>query len=58
MEALLLIAILAGVYAGLYVLNHKTPIPKGCEDLTVSCGGCRLTSCERHPTHLMEGSKI
>jgi hypothetical protein len=31
-----------------YKLNKKTPVPKGCEDLTSDCDGCAISSCTLH----------
>ncbi len=42
-----------------YYLNHKTPVPKGCENLKADCEGCKITSCENHPIYdLSKGEKI
>ncbi len=49
--ALLFLAVMGGMYAALYWLNHKTPVPEGCENLKAECDGCRVTSCENHPVH-------
>lgn len=51
LSAFLFFAALGGLYAGLYYLNHKTPVPKGCENLKVDCEGCKISSCENHPVH-------
>lgn len=51
MSAVLYFAGLAGIYALLYYLNHKTPVPKGCEDIKVECNGCNDTSCMNNPVH-------
>lgn len=56
MEALAFVAALGTFYAGVYFLNHKTPVPKGCEDLTESCHGCAITSCALSPAQREEGS--
>lgn len=42
---------LAAMYAAVYYLNHKTPVPEGCEDLKAECDGCKISSCGNHPTH-------
>ena len=49
--AIVLFAVMGGFYALLYYLNHKTPVPKGCEDAKAQCAGCRVTSCGNHPSH-------
>lgn len=57
--AALFIAVMGGAYAGLYYLNHKTPVPKGCEDLSSECQGCSINSCEKHPNQqYKEGEQI
>ena len=35
--AVLFFALLGGIYAASYYLNHKTPKPPGCEDLKPQC---------------------
>ncbi len=50
-SAILYAMVIASVYAVFYYLNHKTPVPKGCEHLKVDCEGCKIASCEMHPTH-------
>lgn len=58
--AILYIAAFGAIYALLYVLNHRTKVPEGCEDIQSSCKGCGITSCSNHPTHYAneEGSEI
>lgn len=51
MKALLLLAGLGALYGCLYYFNHKTPVPKGCEDLKAGCQGCKDFSCGNHPSH-------
>jgi len=51
LAALLFLAVMGGLYALLYYLNHRTPVPEGCENLKAECDGCRITSCENHPVH-------
>ncbi len=48
---LLFIAGLGAFYALCYYLNHKTPVPEGCEDLKQHCQGCKDFSCGNHPSH-------
>lgn len=45
----LYLAIGGGIYAFVYHLNHKTPLPKGCENIKADCKGCHDTSCCNHP---------
>lgn len=49
--AVLLFAAMAAVYALLYYLNHKTPVPEGCEDLKAQCSGCHDISCQNNPRY-------
>ena len=49
--AVLLLAGLGAFYALGYVLNHRTPVPKGCEDLKAECEGCHDFSCGNHPSY-------
>jgi hypothetical protein len=47
--AILLIAGLCAVFFISYVLNKKTPVPKGCENLLKDeemCKNCSNTSCK------------
>ncbi|MCF0115328.1 MAG: hypothetical protein HUJ56_08250 [Erysipelotrichaceae bacterium] len=53
--AILFAVVLGAIYALGYYLNHKTPVPEGCEDLKSECSGCRITSCEMHPAHDIKG---
>ncbi len=43
--------IIAGIYAIFYYFNHKTPLPKGCENLNAECDGCKINLCELHPNN-------
>lgn len=49
--AVVFFAVLAGIYCIGYYLNHKTPKPKGCENLKAECDGCKITSCMNNPIH-------
>ena len=48
MMAILWIVILVFVYITLYVLNHRTPEPEGCEEIQASegCRGCGVVDCK------------
>ncbi|MBR5207813.1 MAG: hypothetical protein IKV65_04865 [Erysipelotrichaceae bacterium] len=48
---------MGGLYAALYYLNHRTPVPKGCENLKEECSGCSISSCANHPSQskIIEG---
>lgn len=45
------LGVLGAVYALFYYLNHKTPLPKGCEHIKAECDGCHDVACCNHPTH-------
>lgn len=49
-KAIILFVILSSIVALGYILNKKTPVPEGCEDLKENCEGCRITSCINHPS--------
>ena len=55
--AILWMGLLIFVYIGLYLANKRTPKPKGCENLTADCDGCRLVDCTHHPAHHKEESE-
>ncbi|MBN2504622.1 MAG: hypothetical protein JXB20_04690 [Bacilli bacterium] len=42
-----LIVLVIGIYVITYVINEKTDVPEGCEDLTdfSACHGCTNSSC-------------
>lgn len=47
--AIILIVGLLAIFFISYVLNKKTPVPKGCEKLLYNeemCGNCSNTSCK------------
>lgn len=54
MAAVLFFAALAAIYALLYYLNHKTPLPEGCENIKAECEGCHDSSCSNHPSQTVE----
>lgn len=41
---------LVGTFIVTYLLNKKTPKPKGCETITTNCKGCKMISCGHHPS--------
>ena len=51
LAAILILAGLAALYGVAYYLNHKTPVPEGCENLKQSCQGCKDFSCGNNPAH-------
>lgn len=55
--AILWMGLLVFIYIGLYLMNKKTPKPKGCENLTADCDGCQLIDCTHNPVHHKEESK-
>lgn len=47
--AIIIIVLLVAVFIVSYVLNKRTPIPEGCEDLKISdefCLNCSNTDCK------------
>lgn len=51
LPAILILVGMVVVYGIAYYFNHKTPVPKGCENLKQSCQGCKDFSCGNHPDH-------
>ncbi len=52
--AIAIILILIILFLVSYVLNKKTPVPKGCENIKVSeenCSGCNNTLCKYYPNN-------
>lgn len=55
--AISVVAALIFIYLLLYILNKKTPVPKGCEDikdLESKCSSCTNDSCafrKKEETH-------
>ena len=45
------IVTLAAIYASLYYFNHKTPAPKGLENLKANCDSCKISNCGNNPVH-------
>ncbi len=46
--AILIVVFLIVSYILLYLLNHRTPIPKECEDIVIStsnCSSCKNSGC-------------
>ena len=43
--AIFLVVALIGVFILSYVANHRTPKPKGCENLKPECGSCPVAHC-------------
>lgn len=41
---------LVGMFIITYLLNKKTPKPKGCEFISPGCKGCKMISCGHHPS--------
>ena len=57
MAAVIWMALLVFVYIGVYLMNKKTPKPKGCENLTAHCEGCGQFDCTHNPVHHEEDKK-
>lgn len=49
--AIAFFAALIFIYIWLYLMNKKTPLPEGCEDLKADCEGCHDFGCTNHPAH-------
>jgi len=49
--AIIYIVSLAALYSILYYFNHKTPVPRGMENLKASCDGCKISDCGNNPIH-------
>lgn len=49
--AILFFALLVTIYIVLYLMNKKTPLPEGCEDLKADCEGCKDYACTNNPAH-------
>ena len=40
-----IIGLLIAMFITCFLLNRKTPKPKGCEDLEAECETCPITTC-------------
>ena len=49
--AILFFALLLTIYIVLYLMNKKTPLPEGCENLKADCEGCKDYACTNNPAH-------
>ena len=49
--AILFFALLVTIYIVLYLMNKKTPLPEGCENLKADCEGCEDYACTNNPAH-------
>ena len=49
--AILFFALLVTIYIVLYLMNKKTPLPEGCENLKADCEGCKDYACKNNPAH-------
>lgn len=49
--AILFFALLVTIYIALYLMNNKTPLPEGCENLKADCEGCKDYACTNNPAH-------
>lgn len=48
---ILFFALLVTIYIVLYLMNKKTPLPEGCENLKADCEGCKDYACTNNPAH-------
>ena len=49
--AIALIALIAIIFVTSFIINRKTPLPKGCEDLKIEeskCLACNNSDCKIH----------
>lgn len=51
-----LVIVLIAVFFITYVLNKRTPVPKGCENIKISEEGCM--SCLNTECHIKQGLDI
>lgn len=49
--AILFFALLVTIYIVLYLMNKKTSLPEGCENLKADCEGCKDYACTNNPAH-------
>lgn len=56
-SAAIWLAIMVFIYITGYLLNKKTPKPKGCENLTADCEGCQAFDCSHNPAHHKEDAR-
>ena len=43
-----ILVVLISIFIIVFLLNRKTPKPKGCEKLDAECDACKVTTCERN----------
>ena len=49
--AILFFGLLVAIYIILYLMNKKTPLPEGCENLKAECERCKDYACTNNPAH-------
>ncbi len=49
--AILFFLVMVSLYIVLYLMNKRTPLPEGCENLKADCEGCHDYSCTNNPVH-------
>ena len=49
--AILFFSLFVTIYIVLYLMNKKTPLPEGCENLKADCEGCKDYACTNNPAH-------
>ncbi|MBP3891778.1 MAG: hypothetical protein J6D29_06360 [Solobacterium sp.] len=54
--AILIAGVLVGMTVLLTVLNKKTPVPEGCENLGPDCHACGIVNCAMRQNQT-EGNK-
>ena len=53
--AILTICLLVAIFFITYILNKRTPVPKGCEDIRISEEKC--SSCSHSECHFYQGEE-
>ncbi|MBO6046967.1 MAG: hypothetical protein J6P61_04350 [Erysipelotrichaceae bacterium] len=43
--AVIWFVLICAIYFTLYILNHRTPAPEGCEFESPACAGCHNIAC-------------
>ena len=49
--AIIFFLVMVSLYIVLYLMNKRTPLPEGCENLKADCEGCHDYSCTNNPAH-------
>lgn len=41
----IVLGVMIGIFLLVFLLNKKTPVPEGCEDLEAECATCPVKTC-------------